>query len=250
MSFLNRRKSFGATSRTARVEPLEDRRLLSAVGHSGGLKLHRVDDLSIVQDLADSTMNIATLSGPGTSAITPGEFPVSNDVGVHVDVQWGSGKSAVRQEAFFDSNAQPDVVDVLARNPLPAGVHPVRLTLIDNGKVVDVLKETIRVEAKTPNGLSLHAIAGKPLTATVGYLPSAPPEGEQLLIYWGDQSVPDVIPQPILSGSELFEISGTHTYAKPGKYVISVTLNTVGPPEIELVITNQSIISTITVTRK
>jgi len=83
----------------------------------------------------------------------------------------------------------------------------------------------------------------------VGYLPSAPPEGEQLLIYWGDQSVPDVIPQPVLSGSELFEIIGTHTYAKPGKYVISVTLNTVGPPEIKLVITDQ-IVSTITVTRK
>lgn len=69
------------------------------------------------------------------------------------------------------------------------------------------------------------------------------------MIYWGDQSTPE-ISQPVHSATLLSEINGTHTYAKPGKYVISVTLNTVGPPETELVITNQSIISTITVTRK
>lgn len=235
-----------APQSSAICEPLEDRRLLSATGHSAGMKLHRIDDLSIVQGLLHPTINIATVTGPGTSAITPGEFSTS---GVHVSVQWGSGKSAVRSEASFDASGQPDVVNIFANNPLPAGVHPVRLTLIDNGKAVDVLKETIRVEARTSNGVSLHAVAGKPLTAALGYIQSSPPPGEQLVIYWGDQTPSEVIPQPTLSVTGLLDINGTHTYAKPGKYVIDVFLETVGPPEVATVTTDQ-IISTITVSRK
>lgn len=243
------KKVRGIHTSRAVCESLEDRRLLSATGHSAELKLHRIDDLSIVQGLLHPTINIATVTGPGTSAITPGQFSGSNNAGVRVDVQWGSGKSAVRSEASFDASGQPDVVNIFANNPLPAGVHPVRLTLINNGKVADVVKETIRVEARSSNGVSLHAIAGKPLTAALGYIQSSPPQGEQLVISWGDQTQPDLIPQPGLSAAELLDINGTHTYAKPGKYVINVLSETTGPAEVETVTTDQ-IISTITVSRK
>lgn len=162
MSFLFHRKSRPA-SRIVHVEPLENRRLLSAAGHSAGLKLHRAGRLDIVQGQPTSLI-VATVIGTDTSPNPSGDL----SGGMHAEVKWGSGKSAGREQALIESTANPEVCDVVAGNPLPFGIHTLHVTVTNNGKRVGAVTDRIRVEKRTPNGVDLHAVAGAPITAVFG----------------------------------------------------------------------------------
>jgi len=226
------------------VERLEDRRLLSAAGHLAGLKLHRAGRLDIVQGQPTSLI-VATVIGTDTSPNPSGDL----SGGMHAEVKWGSGKSAVREQAMIESTANPDVSDILASNPLPSGVHTLHVTLTNNGKRVGELSETIRVEKRTPNGVDLHAVAGAPVTAVLGHLENALPAGQQLIVDWGDQTSIGVNPQLSNTTAGLYTVSSTHTYDKPGTYVVKVERES-GEFESTQLFFPYDIISTITVSRK
>jgi len=247
--FFNRlAKTRRAPRSGALCEPLEDRRLLSAAGHSTGLRIHRAGHLTVVQE-QPSSLIIATVTGTDTSSAPAGQVAFGNDsVGMHAIVQWGSGKSAVRQEASVYTTAQPNVLDVRASNPLPPGDYPVRIRMTNNGKLVGVVNETVHVQKTTSNGLALHAIAGQPITATLGYLQNIPPAGQELVVNWGDQASAASSPQLVATSSGSYAVNAAHTYEKPGKYVISVFRESPGF-ESSTIYFPYDIISTITVSR-
>ena len=248
MSFLFRRKSRPA-SRIVHVEPLEDRRLLSAVGHSAGLKLHRIGPLSTVQGNMIGSVEVATVNGPAITAFNDNWKEPGVEIGgptLQATVRWGSGKPAA---GYFVTTDSQDTLQIYSTNTLGPGVHPLHITIQKDGKRVAALSENITVIPRSDFGVALHAVAGQPFSGTVGYVPQQLEAGQLLYVDWGDQTN-DAAPVQVMPWiTEGFAVQSTHTYAHPGKYVIEVVLETQGSINGADYF-RTVIISTITVSRK
>lgn len=258
-NFFNRPSSQSGSSRTRAIcESLEDRRLLSAAGHSAGLTLHRVAHVSVVQGYTGDWIELATVSGPAIAALNTNYAEAGPNTGLGgsldngkfvANVQWASGKSAVHLDGTFSTTGSQDTLTISSNNYLVAGHYPLRVTLSDNGKTLATLNERVTILPRTTNGLALHAVAGKPFTGTVGFITSPLESNQTLSIDWGDQTNHPTAAQTVSESNGKIAVEASHTYAAPGKYIITVHLVTLGTPlgadEI-----SRKIVSAITVSRR
>lgn len=210
-------------------ESLEDRRLLSAAGHSAGLKLHRAAPLSTVQGDMIGSVEVATVSGPAITAFNDNWKGPGIGIGgpsLQASVRWGSGKPV---EGYFVTTDSQDTLQIYSGNTLIGpGVHPLHITIQNNGKTVASLSENITVLPRSDFGVALHAVAGQPFSGTVGYIPQQLEAGQLLSVNWGDQTIDPASTQVIPWITEGFAVQSTHTYAHPGNYVIEVVLENQG----------------------
>lgn len=238
-------------------ESLEDRRLMSA---TAGLTLHHVAHVTVVQGYTGDWIELATVSGPEIAALNTNYAEAGPDAGLGgsldngqfvANVQWASGKSAVNLDGIFTTTGSQDTLKISSNNYLVAGHYPLRVTLIDNGKTLATLTERVTILPRTTNGLALHAVAGKPFTGTVGFITSPLESNQKLSIDLGDHTNDDLF--SVQTGAESngkIAVEGSHTYATPGKYVITVYLDThIGGPSGADEITRE-IVSSITVSRR
>jgi len=253
----NRRASQSSSSRPRAVcESLEDRRLLSA---SAGMTLHRVAHLSTVQGQPLDLIEVATVSGPAIAALNTNYAEAGPDSGLGgsldngqfvANVQWASGKSAVHLDGSFTTTGRQDTLTISSNNYLVAGHYPLRVTLSDNGKTLATLNERVTILPRTTNGLALHAVAGKPFTGTVGFITSPLESNQTLSIDWGDRTNDPSPVQTVSESNGKIAVEASHTYAAPGKYIITVYLVTLGTPHGAGDEITRELVSAITVSRR
>ena len=237
-------------------ESLEDRRLLSA---SAGMTLHRVAHLSAVQGQPLDSIEIATVSGPAIAALNSNYAEAGPNAGLGgsldngqfvANVQWGAGKSAVHLNGVFSTTGSQDTLTISSNNYLVAGHYPLRVTLSDNGKTLATLNERVTILPRTTNGLALHAVAGKPFTGTVGFITSPLESNQTLSIDWGDRTNDPSPVQTVSESNGKIAVEASHTYATPGKYIITVYLDTFGTAHGAADEITRELVSAITVSRR
>lgn len=239
-------------SRTSAIcEALESRRLLSA---SAGVTLHRIKHLS-TYDAIDPIV-IATVSGPTIAALntnyTGTGVSLGESVGGQVvaNIQVGTSHSAAPLSGRFTTTDAQDTLQISSPGDLRVGMNPLRITLSENGKTLATLNEQVRVLPLPVKGLKLHAIAGQQFSGTVGFLPMPLQPEQKLRIEWGDQTNDLAPPETVTQTNGQIAVDGTHTYAEPGRYLITVyaTMHIGGPSGPDEI--TQEILSRITVSRK
>jgi hypothetical protein len=249
------KQSCGSETR-AIFETLEDRRLLSA---SPGMTLHRVAHLSTVQGQPLDSIEVATVSGPAIAALNTNYAEAGPDSGLGgsldngqfvANVQWGTGKSAVHLDGSFTTTGRQDTLTISSNNYLVAGHYPLRVTLIENGTTLATLTERVTILPRTTNGLALHAVAGKPFTGTVGFITSTLQSDQTLNIDWGDRTNDPSSVQTVSESNGKIAVEASHTYATPGKYIITVYLVTLGTPHGAADEITRELVSAITVSRR
>lgn len=91
---------------------------------------------------------------------------------------------------------------------------------------------TIPVSSTPQQGVILHEQAGVQFTASVGTFLSAPATNLQASIAWGDGTTSTGAVKPLARVSLAqvrYEVDGTHTYQKPGSFLIKVAVYQPGP---------------------
>jgi len=152
-----------------------------------------------------------------------------------VQVDWGDG-SLIQNVSLVKISAKrwkTNVSHVYAG----AGEFTVHISALAGGTVEKTISKIVHVQQAPSQsgdgtgGVYLHAVPGKMLNATIGSV-SAPfsSEGDAITIDWGDGS--ESAAQAIDEGNH-FDIVGTHTYHKSGKYTINVFASAAPPLPLE-----------------
>lgn len=230
-------------------ESLEGRRLLSA---SAGLTLNRLAHLSTYNGI--ESMEIATVSGPTIAALNTNYTGAGIDLGeslggqIVANVQLGAGRSAFHSNALFTTTGSQDTLEIRLLGYAKVGLHRLWITLSENGTSLATLNERVRVLPLPSKGLTLHAVAGQEFVGIVGFLPVPLQSGQGVSIDWGDHTNEGILAETVVQANGQIAVEGNHTYAKPGKYVITVNIGMGGPIGVDVIA--KEILSKITVSRR
>ena len=91
---------------------------------------------------------------------------------------------------------------------------------------------TLPIVTNTNQGVTLHEKAGVPFTASVGTFTTTEPQASLVArIAWGDGTASKGVIKALPNAGivPLYEVDGTHTYQKPGTYLIKVVVLEPGP---------------------
>ena len=216
------------------VEILERRVLLSATPLQS-VKL-TLQPVVLGTAGASESQIIAEFTGAESEAgLPPGDLPAAT-------VRWGDGKTDRADPTSFESQNRLVVAPTHVYHR--AGFFNISVALVQKKKTVGRSVERIQVLSISPGGSHLSAAPGKSFGGPVGQFTANYPVIESnTTIDWGDHSAsePDSIDRV---GSGQFQVTGSHTYARPGTYRIVVSSKVGAPP-----VSNTDVASVIKVTK-
>lgn len=233
------------------VEPLEERRLLSAP--SGAVlplhaEKHEMTPLVLVGPIGAPEYNdVATFTGGNTNWLQASTLPVAT-------INWGDGTSQPNARVYATDANTLGVVSLVAHYYTKPGSYKIDVTLEQNGQLVGHSVARLRVARISPGGRFLSASAKQPFHGVIGTFSSTTPPlstGYTTTIDWGDgmwtQSGTAALGIKQI-GPDTYRVTGTHTYAKSARYLIIVsTANIVPPGSTVAVFAKTDIVSRITV---
>ncbi len=205
------------------IEMLEPRVMFSAAPSPLQAAALSLQPIVLGTDGASLSQAIAAFTGAEGQAGQPSaSLPTAK-------VRWGDGKTDRADPTAFDS--QNRLIVAPSHVYQRAGVFSIAVTLVQNKKTVGRSLERIQVLSISPGGLHLAVSPGQPFSGAVGqFTANYPVIQSNTVINWGDRSTsqPDSIDR--LTGNQ-FQVSGSHTYLRPGTYRIVVS-SKVGAPSI------------------
>jgi hypothetical protein len=232
------------------IERLEDRRLLSASLGAGAVgPLTASPALTTVAPSVKTygvTLHLqAGQSFNGYLGMVTGAHVNSSINKITASINWGDGSQSSQGVVAITASGHIDVggmhtystagnyaitiVVYAAPIPIPGQPTPNYILLLGT------IKSKAIVAGDSSGGVTLHEKAGTSFTASVGTFQfPAPGNGLAANISWGDgtTSKGTLVPSGIIGVDVIkYEVDGTHTYAKPGTYAITVTVTrSLGPP--------------------
>jgi hypothetical protein len=138
-------------------------------------------------------------------------------------IAWGDGSSDLGEVS--GANGQFTVSD--SHVYLHPGTYPIQVQISDDsgGSVSASAQAIVSAAPLQATGVSGAAVAGTPVTETVATFTDGntldAAESYTATIYWGDGTNSNGV---VEGGAGAFNVSGTHAYATPGNYAISVTI--------------------------
>lgn len=180
------------------VEPLEERRLLSAVGiHAAALPVTGVvAGNNFYQTLAELT--------PATT----------NSTSQSAKIEWGDGSKPDSQPLIPQSGK---VIVIAGHTYARPGLYRARITLMDGKKVLARVVDRIRVARNSAGGVTIDARTGQVMQGIIGtFVSPVAPTG--IAIQWGDGT--QGLGTLLSLGNNRYQVTSAHTYASPGNYQV------------------------------
>jgi hypothetical protein len=228
------------------VEALEDRRLLSVTGPSSPLlpiiatptPPITVPPVATIGNLIHAEPGEAFTAVLGT---LPGIRAEPAGYVLKGEISWGDGTAD--SAATFVTEADGSIAVEGSHTYAANGFRLITITFTQvpppGTAAPALLVGRLTAEANvlgSPGGVTVEESAGTPFTATVGLFHTTFSESElRAEISWGDgtTSMGTILATPSATGSLVptFAVSGSHTYARTGSYLVSViVLASVIPP--------------------
>jgi hypothetical protein len=156
-------------------------------------------------------------------------------------IDWGDGTTAAATLGYGSQGNASGVIFSGAHQYVKAGTYTIKTSVLygplpGSGievptRVLTTIKSKAIVAARPANssgGVSINEVAGKKFTANVGsFMYIAPGTGLSATINWGDGKISSgKLSAAGIVGIDVikYNIAGTHTYAMPGIYPITVTV--------------------------
>jgi hypothetical protein len=212
----------------AMVEAIESRRLLSTGPLAGPVQAAAEPLPQAVVGQQFGSMTLST-SLELAAIINVDPQPLGQDLPQAV-VRWGDGSRPTRIDTLPDTAGRRIVAQVSGPNLhtyARPGKFPLRVTFIYHHRVLARTAEVVRAAFQTPGGRELHERPGTPFTDVLGTFEDNYFAPISTTIDWGDGKHSAGTFR--LLHDNLYQVSGSHTYAKVGTYRVQVTAAE-GPP--------------------
>ena len=183
---------------------------------------------------------------------------------LYATIDWGDGTGAQQNLVFVTFKDGAYVVsgshEYRATTPSGSqtsigGTFPIKVTLYFNDHD-DATKNTLLATAQTsidvmpnsPGGLTLNLAAGAPFSGVLGtFMADAGRSVNAGFIDWGDGSTQGTDATLTPLGNNVYQVSGSHTYAAPGRYRISLQLDYGTPEQFDTTVFD-ALVSTASIT--
>ena len=247
------------------IEHLENRTLLSVATPV----LETLSDPLVPPVTAPATL---AATGSGVTLHLTAGVPFSGKVafyptpvldppmGYSGSIDWGDGTSTAATLTYGQQGRASGLILSGGHAYAKAGTYTIKTSVIVGpipgsgmefaSRILTTIKSTAIVAARPANssgGVTINEIAGKKFSANVGsFMYIAPGTGLSATINWGDgnSSAGTLVPSGVVGIDVIkYNVKGTHTYANPGTYPITVTVThsfPLGGSAIQLVATIHS----------
>ena len=184
-----------------------------------------VNPLTFTEGAAGSSITVATFTDPDNN---------TNPALYSATVAWGDGSSTPNATVSYSGGVFSVLVAAGHSYPEessggsnPPGTLPVSVSISDSdgARAVGWGTATVQDAALSGTATPVSAVAGTPFVGSVATLTDADPAGTagdyQALINWGDGSIQTG--GTLKAQGNSFQISGGHSYATPGNFIITIT---------------------------
>jgi hypothetical protein len=173
--------------------------------------------------------------GVELAALTGGNFAPFGDVPVPqrptVIINWGDGSRAIKTNSYVDPQNNRLTASVFgsdAHTYRRPGTYLIHIRFVYQTHVIGKTVDRVQVLKNSPGSNAPTESAGTPFTAVLGTFSDnsfAPLGGT---IEWGDGQQSAATLQSL--SPQQYQASGSHTYARPGRYRVKVRVE-IGPPQ-------------------